>query len=192
MADRRAEDHARAEGGIEMPLQVVSHSADDTQRVGEQIGRLLSAGDIVCLYGELGTGKTVLAKGLAKGLGVPGRAAVRSPSFMLIHHYRGRVPMYHADLYRLSGPADLADIGLRELLGGDGVAVIEWADKLDASLPSERLEISLEHQSEAMRVITIRPYGTRYCQLVEQWLSRQATDADIDGPGTDAGEMTSA
>jgi tRNA threonylcarbamoyladenosine biosynthesis protein TsaE len=175
-----------------MPIQVVSYSADDTQRVGEQIGRLLRAGDIVCLYGELGTGKTVLAKGLAKGLGVPDRAAVRSPSFVLIQRYLGRVPMYHADLYRLSGPADIADIGLRELLGGDGVAVVEWADKLDASLPSERLEIALEHHSEAMRVITIQPTGARNCQLVEQWLSRQATDADIDGPRADGGEMTSA
>jgi tRNA threonylcarbamoyladenosine biosynthesis protein TsaE len=175
-----------------MPIQVVSYSADDTQRLGEQIGRLLSAGDIVCLYGELGTGKTVLAKGLAKGLGVPDQAAVRSPSFVLIQRYPGRVPMYHADLYRLSGPADIADIGLRELLGGDGVAVVEWADKLDASLPSERLEISLEHHSEATRVITIQPHGARYCQLVEQWLSRQAADADVDGPRADSGEMTSA
>jgi tRNA threonylcarbamoyladenosine biosynthesis protein TsaE len=175
-----------------MPIQVVSYSADDTQRVGEQIGRLLSAGDIVCLYGELGTGKTVLAKGLAKGLGVPDQAAVRSPSFVLIQRYPGRVPMYHADLYRLSGPADIADIGLRELLGGDGVAVVEWADKLDASLPSERLEISLEHHSEARRVITIQPYGARNCQLVEQWLRRQAADADVDGLRADGGEMTSA
>jgi tRNA threonylcarbamoyladenosine biosynthesis protein TsaE len=175
-----------------MPMQVVSHSADDTQSVGEQIGRLLSAGDIVCLYGELGTGKTVLAKGLAKGLAVPDQAAVRSPSFVLIHHYHGRVPMYHADLYRLSGPADIVDIGLRELLGGDGVAVIEWADKLDASLPSERLEISLAHHSEAMRVITIQPHGARYGQLVEQWQSRQAAHADVNAPGADAGEMTSA
>ena len=103
-----------------MLIQIVSSSADDTQSLGEQIGRLLSAGDIVCLYGELGTGKTVLVKGLAKGLGVSAQDAVRSPSFVLIHRYHGRVPVYHADLYRLNGPADSADIGLREVLGGDG------------------------------------------------------------------------
>lgn len=175
-----------------MPIQVVSLGADDTQRVGEQIGRLLSAGDIVCLYGELGTGKTVLAKGLAKGLGVPGRDAVRSPSFVLIHHYHGRVPLYHADLYRLNGSTDIADIGLRDLLGGDGVAVIEWADKLDASLPVERLDISLEHHSEDRRLITIHPQGVRYCQLVEQWQSRQATHAEDNGPRDDVGEKRSA
>jgi tRNA threonylcarbamoyladenosine biosynthesis protein TsaE len=171
-----------------MSVAVVSRSADDTQKLGEEIGCLLSAGDIVCLYGELGTGKTVLSKGLAKGLGVPGQDVVRSPSFVLIHHYHGRVPVYHADLYRLNGPADIAEIGLRELLGGDGVAVIEWADKLNASLPSDRLEISLEHHSEEMRLITIHPQGTRYYQLVEQWQSRQMAHAEDD----DAGEMTSA
>jgi tRNA threonylcarbamoyladenosine biosynthesis protein TsaE len=154
-------------------VQLVSRSTEDTERLGEGFGQLLGAGDIVCLYGELGTGKTVLSKGLATGLGVAGRERVRSPSFVLIHHYRGRMPVHHVDLYRLSGPTDIADIGLRELLGGDGVAMIEWADKLESSLPSERLDISLEHQSEGTRLITIRPQGSRYRGLVEQWQSRQ-------------------
>jgi tRNA threonylcarbamoyladenosine biosynthesis protein TsaE len=156
-----------------MSVQLVSRSIDDTQRLGEELGQLLSAGGIVCLYGELGTGKTVLSKGLATGLGVAAREAVRSPSFVLIHCYHGRVPVYHADLYRLSSPADIADIGLRELLGGDGVAMIEWADKLGASLPPERLDISLEHQSEETRLITIQGQGLRYRQLVERWQGRQ-------------------
>jgi tRNA threonylcarbamoyladenosine biosynthesis protein TsaE len=165
-----------------MPIQVVSQSTDDTYRLGEQIGRLLSAGDIVCLYGELGAGKTVLTKGLAIGLGVARQETVRSPSFVLIHHYHGRVPVYHADLYRLGGPAEIADIGLRELLGADGVALIEWADKLDALLPSERLDICLEHQSEAIRLITVQPQGVHYCQLVGQWQSQQSPHADSDSP----------
>jgi tRNA threonylcarbamoyladenosine biosynthesis protein TsaE len=156
-----------------MSVQLVSRGIDDTQRLGEELGQLLSAGGIVCLYGELGTGKTVLSKGLATGLGVAAREAVRSPSFVLIHCYHGRVPVYHADLYRLSSPADIADIGLRELLGGDGVAMIEWADKLGASLPPERLDISLEHQSEETRLITIQGQGLRYRQLVERWQGRQ-------------------
>ncbi|HEX2277692.1 MAG TPA: tRNA (adenosine(37)-N6)-threonylcarbamoyltransferase complex ATPase subunit type 1 TsaE [Candidatus Tectomicrobia bacterium] len=156
-----------------MGVQLVSRRTDDTERLGEELGQLLAAGDIVCLYGELGTGKTVLSKGLATGLGVAGRETVRSPSFVLIHHYRGRIPVYHADLYRLSGPTDIADIGLRELLGGDGVAIVEWADKLESSLPSERLDISLEHQNEETRLITIQAQGSRYRGLVEQWQSRQ-------------------
>jgi tRNA threonylcarbamoyladenosine biosynthesis protein TsaE len=145
-----------------MPLQVVSRSSVDTEVLGEEVGRLLEAGDIVCLYGELGSGKTVLTKGMARGLGVTPERAVRSPSFVLMHRYQGRVPVYHADLYRLDGPTDIEDIGLREFLGGDGVAVIEWADKLDASLPAERLEITLVHQTEETRLITITPLGARY------------------------------
>jgi tRNA threonylcarbamoyladenosine biosynthesis protein TsaE len=175
-----------------MLVQVVSHSTDDTQRLGEQLGRLLSAGDIVCLSGELGTGKTTLTKGLATGLGVVGQETVRSPSFVLIHHYHGRVPVYHADLYRLSGPADVDDIGLRELLGGDGVAVIEWADKLDATLPSERLDIFLEHQSEEMRLMTLHPRGARHCQVVERWQKRRPAHADTKTSRDNVGETTSA
>jgi tRNA threonylcarbamoyladenosine biosynthesis protein TsaE len=156
-----------------MFVQLVSQSPEDTARLGEEFGQLLSAGDIVCLYGELGTGKTVLSKGLATGLGVAGRETVRSPSFVLVHRYRGRIPVYHADLYRLSGPMEIADVGLRELLGGDGVAMIEWADKLETLLPSERLDISLVHQNEETRLITVQAQGSRYRGLVEQWQRRQ-------------------
>jgi tRNA threonylcarbamoyladenosine biosynthesis protein TsaE len=174
-----------------MAFQVVSQSTVDTQTLGEQFGRLLEAGDIVCLYGELGSGKTVLSKGIAKGLGVADEHAVRSPSFVLIHRYQGHVPMYHADLYRLNGPTDIADIGLRECLGGDGVAVIEWADKLDASLPSERLDIALAHQEEQTRLITVTPQGARYRQLFECWLGLPRDRGDTCGPGGDGVELAS-
>jgi len=167
-----------------MSLQVMSQSTIETQTLGEQLGGVLEAGDIVCLYGELGSGKTVLSKGIAIGLGVADEDRVRSPSFVLIHRYQGRVPMYHADLYRLHGPADIADIGLREFLAGDGVAVIEWADKLEASLPSERLDIVLAHQEEHTRLITITPQGAHYLRHLEQWpaLSR-GPDAPCDPRG---------
>jgi tRNA threonylcarbamoyladenosine biosynthesis protein TsaE len=174
-----------------MRRRVVSHSPVDTQTLGEHLGRLLGAGDVVCLYGELGSGKTVLAKGLAKGLGVSHERAVRSPSFVFIRRYGARVPVYHADLYRLDSPTDLADLGLREILGGDGVAMIEWADKLDMSLPSERLDISLEHRTEETRLITIQPHGTRYRQLIERWQSPQTTRPETCGPGDEAAEMAS-
>jgi tRNA threonylcarbamoyladenosine biosynthesis protein TsaE len=152
-----------------MTLQVVSRNSADTEKLGEHVGRLLEAGDIVCLYGELGSGKTVLTKGMARGLGVTPERAVRSPSFVLMHRYHGRVPVYHADLYRLDGPTDIEDIGLREFLGGDGVAVIEWADKLDPSLPMERLEITIAYQTDETRLITITPRGARYHQLFVLW-----------------------
>jgi tRNA threonylcarbamoyladenosine biosynthesis protein TsaE len=174
-----------------MPIAIVSHSTAATHMVGEHLGRLLDAGDIVCLYGELGSGKTVLCQGLARGLGVTPERAVRSPSFILLQRYHGRVPVYHADLYRLDGTTDIADIGLREVLGGDGVAMIEWAEKLDASVPAERLDIILEHQTEETRCITIHPQGARYCQLVERWQSQQAACLDRCSRGDDAAERAS-
>jgi tRNA threonylcarbamoyladenosine biosynthesis protein TsaE len=152
-----------------MSVLVVSRHTSETQRVGEDVGRLLGRGDIVCLYGELGSGKTSLTQGLARGLGVPPERQVRSPSFVLIQRYQGRVPLYHADLYRLDGPADVEDIGLRECLGGDGVAVIEWADKIDTALPAERLDITITHQTEDTRLLTLTPRGPRYQQLLRRW-----------------------
>jgi tRNA threonylcarbamoyladenosine biosynthesis protein TsaE len=175
-----------------MPLQVVSQNSVETEMLGEHVGCLLEAGDIVCLYGELGSGKTVLTKGMARGLGVTPERAVRSPSFVLMQCYRGRVPVYHADLYRLDGPTDIEDIGLREFLGGDGVAVIEWADKLDASLPAERLEITIAHRTEETRLITITPRGARYRQLLEQWQNQPTARGQTRARAGDDGEMASA
>jgi tRNA threonylcarbamoyladenosine biosynthesis protein TsaE len=109
-----------------------------------------------------------------------------------MHRYQGRVPVYHADLYRLDGPTDIEDIGLREFLGGDGVAVIEWADKLDASLPAERLEITIAHQTEETRLITITPRGARYHQILEQWQSQPTARGKTCGQGGDDVEMASA
>jgi len=175
-----------------MSLQVVSQSTVDTQMLGEQVGRLLDAGDLVCLYGDLGSGKTVLTKGIARGLGVAYERAVRSPSFVLMQRYQGRVPIYHADLYRLDRLTDIADIGLREFLGGEGVAVIEWANKLEAWLPAERLEISIAHQTEETRLITITPQGARYRQLLKQWQSQTMSCGETCGPRGDNVEMASA
>jgi tRNA threonylcarbamoyladenosine biosynthesis protein TsaE len=175
-----------------MLVQVMSQNAVDTQTLGERVGRLLEAGDIVCLYGELGSGKTVLTKGIARGLGVASERAVRSPSFVLLQRYQGRVPVYHADLYRLDGPADIVDIGLREFLGADGVAVIEWADKLEVSLPVERLDITIAHQTEETRLITIIPQGTRYRRLFEPWQRQRTTGGETRDLGGDDVEMASA
>jgi tRNA threonylcarbamoyladenosine biosynthesis protein TsaE len=174
-----------------MSLQIMSQSTIETQMLGEQLGGLLEAGDIVCLYGELGSGKTVLSKGIARGLGVAEEDKVRSPSFVLIHRYQGRVPMYHADLYRLHGPADIVGIGLREFLAGDGVAVIEWADKLEALLPSERLDIALAHQEEHTRLITITPLGTRYLRHVERGLVLSRVPGAPSDPRGDRVDRTS-
>jgi tRNA threonylcarbamoyladenosine biosynthesis protein TsaE len=173
-----------------MSVQVVSQHTSDTQRLGEDIGRLLGMGDIVCLYGDLGSGKTSLTQGLARGLGVPPERTVRSPSFVLIQRYQGRVPVYHADLYRLDGPADVEEIGLRECRGGDGVAVIEWADKIETALPAERLDIIIAHQTEHTRLLTLTPRGTRYQQLLRRWSSASGGSGETQSPGGKRVEMT--
>jgi tRNA threonylcarbamoyladenosine biosynthesis protein TsaE len=172
-----------------MRLRLTSHHASDTAALGAQIGRLLQAGDVVCLYGDLGSGKTVLTKGLAKGLGVVREDHVRSPSFVLIHRYEGRVPVYHADLFRLAGPADIDDIGLRELLGGEGVSIIEWADKLDASLPMKRLDITLQHAEADTRLMTLQGHGARYLRLLKEWRDDLARRPDTRHPSRDAAGM---
>jgi tRNA threonylcarbamoyladenosine biosynthesis protein TsaE len=175
-----------------MPLQVVSRHSTDTEALGEEVGRLLAGGDIVCLSGELGSGKTVFTKGLARGLGVTTEHAVRSPSFVLVHRYQGRIAVYHADLYRLDGATDMEDVGLREFLGGDGVAVIEWADKFEASLPVERLDITMAQQTEETRLITITPRGARYRELLERWQTQPTARGKACGRGRDGVEMASA
>ena len=153
------------------------------------MGRFLQGGDILCLYGELGSGKTVLTKGLAKGLGVANEDRVRSPSFVLIHRYEGRVPIYHADLFRLAGPADVDDIGLHELLGGEGIAIIEWADKLEPSLPTERLDITLQHGEADTRVITLQGHGARYLRLLDECGDDLARAPDTCCSGRDLSEL---
>ena len=153
------------------------------------MGRFLRRGDIVCLYGELGSGKTVLTKGLAKGLGVANEDRVRSPSFVLIHRYEGRVPIYHADLFRLAGPADVDDIGLHELLGGEGIAIIEWADKLEPSLPTERLDITLQYGEADTRVMSLQGHGARYLRLLDEWRDDLARHPDTHPPGRDMSEL---
>ncbi len=112
-------------------MRVVRHSATaaDTKRLGELLGRRLHPGDVVAVYGKLGAGKTCFAQGIARGLGVGEDVIVTSPSFVIVGEYRGRHPLYHVDLYRLGDPAEIEALGLEEYVCGDGVTVIEWAQK---------------------------------------------------------------
>lgn len=153
-------------------LDFISHSPAQTLRVGQRLGELLDHGDIVLLLGEFGVGKTQLTKGIAQGLGSD--AVVNSPSFVLINEYRaaaprGGFPIYHIDLYRIDDQAELAGIGLEDALAGDGVCVIEWAERAHDWLPDDRLAIHLRHLSETKRVLRFVPYGARYVALVESF-----------------------
>ena len=123
---------------------------------GERLAARLGPGDVILLYGELGAGKTAFVRGLARGLGASD-SDVSSPTFTLIQEYVGRVPLYHVDLYRLE-PKEVEDLGLEELVSGDGVVAIEWAERWRGR-PDDAIEVSLEHAGEDNRRITVRTAG---------------------------------
>ncbi len=133
--------------------ELVSMSPEETEAAGERLGRTLGAGDVVALVGELGAGKTCFIQGLVRGLGVTARAT--SPTFVLINQYRGRVPVYHVDAYRTESLAELQDLGVPELFAGDGVTVVEWADKLLPLLPPGTIEVVIAGVGDEPRKITI-------------------------------------
>ncbi|MGE5587614.1 MAG: tRNA (adenosine(37)-N6)-threonylcarbamoyltransferase complex ATPase subunit type 1 TsaE [Clostridia bacterium] len=116
-------------------------SPRDTRKLGEALGRLLGPGDVVCLEGQLGAGKTVFVQGVAAGMGARGR--VTSPTFTIIHEHPGRVPLYHIDAYRLEGIPDAETAGIEECLYGEGAAAIEWPGKIRHLLPEERLDVEM-------------------------------------------------
>jgi tRNA threonylcarbamoyladenosine biosynthesis protein TsaE len=146
---------------------MVSHSPEETADWGRKLGSLLGAGDAVALIGELGAGKTALAQGILRGLGVPEETYIASPTFTLINEYRGRVPLYHLDFYRLDHPSDCASLGLEEYLGGAGVALIEWADKMPALLPGDHLAIRLAYLDETTRQVLVSASGDRSALLLQ-------------------------
>ena len=137
-----------------MTSEIVTSDADDTEAVGERLGLALRPGAVVALTGELGAGKTCFIRGLVRGLGASTPAT--SPTFVLINEYRGRVPVHHADLYRVESLAEILDLGLPELLGAaDAVTVVEWADKLGPLLPADAISVHIEGAGDEPRRITI-------------------------------------
>lgn len=127
--------------GVETILTTAS--PEETEALGRCLGKRLGRGDVVALYGELGVGKTTLIRGICRELGV--EEPVTSPTFVLLHIYSGRLPVYHFDAYRLAGPGDLWEIGAEEYLGGEGVALVEWAERAQDLLPPAHLPVRLEY-----------------------------------------------
>lgn len=137
-----------------MPERIRTTSPEETQAAGARLAERLRPGDVVALTGELGAGKTCFTQGLARGLGVTGRAV--SPTFVLINEYRGRLPVHHVDAYRTESLTELLDLGLEELFAGDGVTIVEWADKLLPLLPADAIHVHIEGLGDEPRTITIR------------------------------------
>jgi len=154
-------------------LTFTSTSAEETRRLGERLGALLKAGDVVLLSGELGTGKTVLAQGIGRGLGVAD--PIKSSSFVIMNEYEGApLRLYHADLYRLEDPEQVAELALDEL-ASTGVFVIEWPERAGGDLPEEYLLIRLGYATARTRTIEIEGVGARYEQMAGKlWLRRPA------------------
>ncbi len=140
----------------------------ETERIGALIGALLMPGDFVALRGELGAGKTRIARGVATGLGVDPDIPVTSPTYTLLNIYRGRVPLYHFDLYRLSGDADVVDLGFADYFHGDGVSLVEWPERLHDELPGERLEVVFSYLGETQRLIEVKPTSARFEKVVDE------------------------
>ena len=149
-------------------LNLNSHSPEQTQLLGSYLGELAQKADIFLLIGELGTGKTCLVQGIARGLDVKEYAF--SPSFVILREYHGRLPLYHIDFYRLDHIEEIVDLGLEEYFYGDGVCVVEWAEKGLQIVPRDNLLITLHYipAFETKRSICLRPQGARYRELTEQ------------------------
>ncbi len=133
---------------------ISTQSAEETRAAGERLGRTLGPGDVVALTGDLGAGKTCFVQGLARGLGA--RAWPTSPTFVLVNEYPADLPIHHVDAYRVAGPDEMIDVGLLELIDGDGVTLIEWADRVAALLPDRTIHVAIEGVGDESRTIRTR------------------------------------
>lgn len=149
-------------------MQIITANPKQTIGLGKAISGFLQKGDTVALFGNLGSGKTALVKGIAKGLRVKSQI-VNSPSFVLLKEYKGRLPLYHFDFYRIKRGEEIYGVGLEEFLFGKGICVIEWADRIREFLPKQYLGIELEFKDKHRRKIRMIGFGKRYKELVKKY-----------------------
>ena len=158
-------------------LRIQTNSPEETQKLGELIGRSAQPGDIYLLTGTLGAGKTCLSQGIARGLEVPEN--LRSPTFVLMTRHKGRLDLHHLDLYRIGDPWEVWDLGVDELLFGDGVCVVEWADKAAELFPQESCWIGLEYSAgKSQRTLTLTITSFRYKPLLQSLAAAFPKDED--------------
>lgn len=136
-----------------------------TKELGEKLGKLVDAGSIICLVGDLGAGKTTFTQSFAKSLGVDDY--ITSPTFTIVNEYKGRLPLYHFDVYRIGCSEEMYDIGYDEYINSDGVCIIEWANLIEDILPDEYLKIDMKYK-EMGREVTFEPVGEKYEKMIEE------------------------
>ena len=147
-------------------MEIITSSFEETQNLGQKIGKQLKPGAVIALTGDLGSGKTVFVQGLARGLDVPNHYYITSPTFTLINEYPGRHPFYHVDLYRIETYDDLEEIGFYEILSGVGVTAIEWADRLRQSDLNHHFSLHFEIIDDVSRKIFLVAYGLEEINLI--------------------------
>ena len=162
-----------------VPLIVELLDLSATQAFGRRLGECLWPGSVIALLGELGAGKTHLARAIAEGLGIADSRVVTSPTFVLLQEYAAKLPIYHFDAYRLCSEGDFADLGVHEYFEGDGVCLIEWADRVPSCLPAEHLRITLTVTGSTTRQLQAEGRGAAYEALLRR-LKETLTDPRTD------------
>lgn len=148
-----------------------STSPAQTRALGVALGALLQPGDFVGLIGDLGAGKTELSRGIAEGAGVP-KSEVASPTFAIVYPYKGRITLFHADLYRLADEEELYATGFFDLVnGGEGAFLVEWIDKVPAAMPVDALEVRIEAPDLDRRLLNLTAGGARSARLLAEWVN---------------------
>lgn len=149
-------------------LDIYSHSAEQTHRLGARLGQLLQPGDVICLSGDMGAGKTVFAAGIGRGWGAT--TLPTSPTYNLVHHHKraaDKTILYHLDCYRVQDDSEMEGLGFDEMLESNGVIVIEWAERIEETLPENHLWVELRVVENTRRQFVLEALGKRYEQLVE-------------------------
>lgn len=147
-------------------FDIITHYPEQTHGLGRQLGEALTDGIVLSLEGDLGCGKTLFVQGLAEGLSVPEALYVTSPSYALIHEYPGRLPLFHADLYRIEDPEGIDDLGLFDLMSEENVIAIEWAERIQGALPSDGMTIRFQIVNDVTRKISIAAYGLQAANVL--------------------------
>ena len=166
-------------------VTITSHTPRQTEQIGSLLGSMLATGDIIALCGELGTGKTTLVRGMARGIGLE-EEEVASPSFTLVNEYagggllaKGPLRLFHIDLYRLADARELIAIDYEEYLTADGAVVVEWADRIPQAIPAEALWIMLRYLTSESREIVLRAEGDRYKMMIEELQRKVYTELSL-------------